>query len=419
MAIPTHAKYTLREREEKTAYLMVLPALLIVLLVAIYPLGSAIFTSFTDATFAGDHPGRFVGIRNYADLLSISFRVSRPVGKDARGAVLFEPQSTLFHRVEVYRLTASSFGGLKKSGVPNETLVRLESLKRRSFEGRSVFQSAVEERLGPADRHYLTEVVENAQRTSYRYSSIGQLSLFGVRLVIGARDKDFLIAVGNTLLFTIVTVSMETILGLLLALLINRRFPGRGVMRALMLLPWAVPIAVASRMWEWMFGATRTGFFNVVFQMLGLGNGQIPFLQMSSWQLPAMCIIDIWKTTPFMALLILAGLQQIPAELYEACEVDGVGRLRQLFAITLPLVRQAIAVALVFRTLDALRVFDLFQIVLGESKYSMASFTYYELIQSRAAGYSSASGVLIFIVVFAFAILYTRLLGVNAESDLG
>jgi len=419
MAKRSHANYTLRKREEKTAYLMVFPALLVVFVVAIYPLGSAILTSFTNATFAGDHPPSFVGLSNYTNLLSIRVRVLKPVGNDAEGELLYESPSATFPRVETFRLTASSFNELRKVGLPLTALERLKTLRRRSIQGRSEFQSAVEDRLGSQAKQYLAKVVDNAQRTTYRYSSIGQLSLFGARIVIGARDGDFLIAVGNTLLFTIVTVAMETVLGLLLALLINRKFSGRGAMRALMLLPWAVPTAVSSRMWEWMFGATRTGFFNVVFQKLGLGNGQIPFLQLPSWQLPAMCVIDIWKTTPFMALLILAGLQQIPAELYEACEVDGVGRVRQLFAITLPLLRQAIAVALVFRTLDALRVFDLFQIVLGESKYSMASFTYYELIQSRAAGYSSASGVLIFIVVFAFAILYTRLLRVNAESDLG
>jgi trehalose/maltose transport system permease protein len=118
-----------------------------------------------------------------------------------------------------------------------------------------------------------------------------------------------------------------------------------------------------------------------------------------------------------MALLILAGLQLIPLELYEAAEVDGVTRTRRFWRITLPLLRQTLAVALVFRTLDALRVFDLFQIVLGESRYSMASFTYYQLIQNRAAGYSAASGVVIFILIFAFAILYTRILGFHASGQ--
>lgn len=419
MTSPFHANASLQKREAMTGYAMVIPALLIVSIVAIYPLGSAIVTSFTNSVFAGNQKPRFVGLRNYVGLLAIAVRVLPATARDESSREAPHPSSGDFPRVDRYRLPSSSLTELEKSGVPMPVIDGLRSLERKVFEGRTEFQAAIEQRLGPNRQQYLAVILERAHVTSFRYTKVADLSLFGVHIVFGARDRDFLSAVLNTLFFTVVTVAMEILLGLLLALLINRRFRGRGVMRAAMLLPWAIPTAVSSRMWEWMFGSTRTGFFNVVFQKLGLANGQVPFLQLSSWQLPAMFIIDIWKTTPFMALLILAGLQQIPVELYESCEVDGIGRLRRLLSITLPLLRQAIAVALVFRTLDALRVFDLFQIVLGESKYSMASFTYYELIQSRAAGYSSASGVLIFVVVFVFALLYTRVLGVNAESDLG
>jgi trehalose/maltose transport system permease protein len=166
-------------------------------------------------------------------------------------------------------------------------------------------------------------------------------------------------------------------------------------------------------MWEWMLNPTRTGLFNVVFQKLGLGSGQIPFLVESTWQLPAMITIDVWKTTPFMALLLLAGLQLIPRDLYEAADVDGAGKVRQFFAVTLPLLRPTLAVALVFRTLDAVRVFDLFQIVLQKKKFSMASFAYYQLIDGQTIGYSSASSVIIFILITIFAIVYIRLLGVE------
>jgi trehalose/maltose transport system permease protein len=198
-------------------------------------------------------------------------------------------------------------------------------------------------------------------------------------------------------------------------MVVNANFPGRGIMRAVMLVPWAIPTAVSSRMWEWMFGPTRTGLFNVVFQILGLGDGQIPFLSSEAWQLPAMIIIDVWKTTPFMALLLLAGLQLIPGDLYEAADVDGASKLRQFWSVTLPLLRPTLAVALVFRTLDAVRVFDLFQIVLAQTRYSMASYAYYGLIDAQAMGYSSATSVVIFAVITIFAILYIRMLGVESE----
>jgi trehalose/maltose transport system permease protein len=164
-----------------------------------------------------------------------------------------------------------------------------------------------------------------------------------------------------------------------------------------------------------MFNSNRTGFFNVIFQQLGLGDGQIAFLELDAWQVPAMIAIDVWKTTPFMALLVLAGLQLIPGDVYEAADVDGASKWRQFWSITLPLLRPTLAVALVFRTLDALRVFDLFQIVLAQSRYSMASFAYYQLIENRAAGYSSASSVIIFLLIFVFAIIYIRTLGVESE----
>jgi trehalose/maltose transport system permease protein len=168
-------------------------------------------------------------------------------------------------------------------------------------------------------------------------------------------------------------------------------------------------------MWEWMFSSTRVGLINVVFQKLSLGNGQIPFLASETWQVPAMIIIDVWKTTPFMALLLLAGLQIISKDLYEAANVDGAGKLRQFWSITLPLLRPTIAVALVFRTLDAVRVFDLFQIVLAQKRYSMASYAYYELINGQRMGYSSAASVVIFVVITIFAIGYIRLLGVDSD----
>ena len=159
--------------------------------------------------------------------------------------------------------------------------------------------------------------------------------------------------------------------------------------------------------------APEQGFFNVVFQIFGLGNGQTAFLADSAWQLPAMIAIDVWKTTPFMALLLLAGLQLIPGDLYEAADVDGASKLRQFWSITLPLLRPTLAVALVFRTFDAIRVFDLFQIVLAQKRYSMASYAYYELINGQRMGYSSATSVVIFIMITVFAVIYIRLLGVE------
>jgi trehalose/maltose transport system permease protein len=244
---------------------------------------------------------------------------------------------------------------------------------------------------------------------------VAQFNILGNQYVIGATEPDFIRAIKDTLVFTVVSVILETILGLGIALVVNSGFKGRGVMRATMLVPWAIITVVSARIWQGMLGATRTGFLNVILDGLGLGNGQMAFLREASLQLPAIIAVDVWKTTSFMALLLLAGLQTIPWDLYEAADVDGASKLRQFRSITLPLLMPALTVALIFRTLDALRVFDVFQVLLGRTRYSMATFAQDQLIQYQAAGMSSAASVIIFIMILVFAVLYIRALGVKTE----
>jgi len=251
-----------------------------------------------------------------------------------------------------------------------------------------------------------------------RYRPVAEFSLFGSRYAVGATDPDFILSVRDTLFFTIATVLLELVLGLGIALVINgfgARSVTRALLMAIMLVPWAIPTAVSSRIWQFMFQSSRAGFFNMMAWRLGLGDGNTAFLSEAAFQMPAMILIDVWKTVPFMALLLMAGLQLISGEVYEAASVDGASKARTFFSITLPLLKGTIAVALIFRTLDALRVFDVFQIVLAQSRYSMASYSYYQLINNRAMGYSSASSVLIFLLILIFAIIYIRSLGVESE----
>ena len=165
-----------------------------------------------------------------------------------------------------------------------------------------------------------------------------------------------------TVKFTAITVSIELVLGLIIALVVNSGFKGRGVMRAVMLVPWAIPTVVAAQMWKWMyddvFGVVNDG-------LVRLHVIDRPVAWISEEPLAAVAAVDIWKTTPFVALLLLAGLQVIPHELYEAADVDGASKWNQFWKITLPLLVPAILVTLIFRTLDALRVFDVFYVFFG------------------------------------------------------
>lgn len=348
----------LQKKEERLAVLLLTPTFIILFVIAIYPLGSVFYNSLTNRKFASSQEISFIGLENYSNLLSLTIKELPPV---------INPET-------------------EEPEIDPET-------------GEVVYERAI----------------QVLPRDPKRYRELYQFSLFGKQYVIGATDRDFVRAIGDTFAFTVVTVILETVIGLGVAMVVNTKFKGRGVMRAIMLVPWAIPTAVSSRMWEWMFNSTRTGFINVVFQYLNLGNGQIPFLVDSKWQIPAMITIDVWKTTPFMALLLLAGLQLIPNDLYEAADVDGASKIRQFFSVTLPLLRPTLAVALVFRTLDAVRVFDLFQIVLQNTRYSMASFAFYNLIDSQSMGYSSASSVIIFLMITIFAVIYIRLLGVDDD----
>lgn len=351
----------LARKEERNAYLLLLPTIIVIIVIAFYPLVSVFVSSFTNRIFASSEPTTYVGIQNYRTLLSLRIRQLEPIINPETGQPETDPET-----------------------------------------GEVIYQSPID--VLP------TEPI--------RYKEVTQFSILGNQYVVGATDPDFVLSVRDTIVFTIFTVFFELILGIGIALVINTfaaESITRAVLMAVMLIPWAIPTAVSSRMWQYMFGSTRTGFFNTVFYYLGISDGQTPFLTDPQFQMPCMIIIDVWKTTPFMVLLIIAGLQLIPQDVYEAADVDGASRWRQFWSMTLPLLRPTLAVALVFRTLDALRVFDVFQIVLAQSRYSMASFTYYELINNRAMGYSSASSVLIFLLILGFTVIYLRNVGVKTQ----
>lgn len=279
------------KRTERLAWLFILPTLLVVLLVAGYPLFNTIYVTFFDAKLGSSRAWEYVGIENYTDLLS------------------------------------------------------------------------------------------NANWWS---------------------------SVGNTLRFTVASVVLELLLGLGIAVVVNSKFPGRGLMRTAMLVPWAIPTAVSSQMWKWMyhdvFGVVNDFFTRIV----PLLPQKIAWVAADNTAIWALVAVDVWKTTPFMALLLLAGLQLIPADIYEAAAVDGATGWRQFVTITLPMLRPAIVVALIFRTLDALRVFDVIWIMTSGAfgTESMATFNQRQLIQFQKLGYGSTVSVAIFVVIGIFVVLY-------------
>jgi ABC-type sugar transport system permease subunit len=239
----------------------------------------------------------------------------------------------------------------------------------------------------------------------------------GFRNYIDAlEDPRFRGALMHTLFFAVTSVTLELVIGLWLALALNRAFRGRGLVRAAVLVPWAIPTVVSALLWRFMFEG-QTGIVNAVLSNIGLVKEPIVwFIQPESAWVPVI-LADVWKTTPFVALLLLAGLQNIDTSLYEAARIDGASAWRQFRYVTLPLLRPAILVALIFRTLDAFRVFDLVYALTGggpgTSTEPIALYTFNALLQNLQFGYGSALSVIVFLVTFGLAVIYIRFLGAD------
>jgi trehalose/maltose transport system permease protein len=280
----------LQRRQTRLAWLLLLPSLAVVALVALYPLGKTVFQSFTDQEFLALEPAKWVGFDNY---------------------------KTLWH------------------------------------------------------------------------------------------DTLFRDSIWTTIKFSLITVTIEFALGLAIALVVNSNFKGRGLMRAVMLVPWAIPTVVAAQMWKWMLDDTF-GVINDLGVRAHVLSHSHAWIADPSTALGAVCAVDIWKTTPFVALLLLAGLQVIPQDLYEAAEVDGASALQQFWKITFPLLQPAILVTLIFRTLDALRVFDVFYVFFGNrpDTQTMAIYAQSTIVGDGHVGYGAAVSVVIFLIIAIFVVIY-------------
>lgn len=231
--------------------------------------------------------------------------------------------------------------------------------------------------------------------------------------VYGAMDR-LINAFINTSLFTLVCVVLETILGVSMALIMAKAFRGRGLIRAAILVPWAIPTIVSAMMWKLIFNTS-----GVANKVLGLTDTPILWLADNKYSQMAIIAADVWKTAPFIGLLTLAGLQTIPNEVYEAAKVDGANAWQTFVRITLPMVKPALVVAVLFRTLDTLRMFDLPYGMIGPNKYSvetLSMFAYQEAMQTRY-GPAAAYSIVLFFYIVLVAFLFVKLLGADVVGD--
>ncbi|MEZ4523304.1 MAG: sugar ABC transporter permease [Thermomicrobiales bacterium] len=228
-------------------------------------------------------------------------------------------------------------------------------------------------------------------------------------------DDDFRNTIWVTIRFTLITITAEFILGLIVALVVNSQFKGRGLMRTAMLVPWAIPTVVSAQMWAWMYNDIYGVFNDLLNARLGLIDQNIAWIANPDYALWAVAAVDIWKTTPFVSLLLLAGLQVIPEDIYEAARVDGANKIQQFYKITLPLLMPAVLVTLIFRTLDSLRVFDVFFVMFGARRDTMPMAVYAQntIVAFSRTGYGSAISVAIFLIIAIFVVIYVTTLRVE------
>lgn len=460
---------SLSSRDSRLAWNLLIPTIIILILVAARPLERTFIASLTDQRFAGGESNvtNFIGLSNYGALLG--FRIDNiPCETTEDGTCKTEEveieniqtQEIAIDNAALRDILAKLVAGERVAGVANllnaigqpdiiqnaiddesvDIAATMQSLDGERPLGTTMLQSMLNvsypdvaiNRLiavNGATAQVEVTVIETQQEIVYPrprdvvgddyrelgFTPVNSFDIFGSHYVLSARDANFITAIGNTLFFAFVSVSLELVLGMIIALTVNSKFSGRGLMRAAMLVPWAIPTVVSARLWEVMLRDNQSGVINNIMMNLGILQQPAAWLANPDIQILSLIFVDVWKTTPFFALLLLAGLQTIPADIYEAADVDGASKVRQFFNITLPLLRPTIAVALVFRTLDAVRAFDVFDVLLGKKLQSMATYNSFVLIENQDFGYASAVGVTMFIIIFTFTIIYVRALGVEAD----
>ena len=264
--------------------------------------------------------------------------------------------------------------------------------------------------------------LENIGESTYHMVGLdnyfGAYGVFNFAAADGFWKTDWGMAIRNTFAFAIVSVALETLLGVIFALVLNAEFKGRAFVRAAVLVPWAIPTIVSAKMWSWIMH-DQFGGMNALLKSWGVIHANVAWTADPDYALWSVVLVDVWKTTPFMALLTLAALQMLPKDCYEAAHVDGIHPVRVFFKVTLPLIWPALMVAVIFRLLDALRVFDIIYVMTSNSvsTISMSGFVRREIVDNNYVGYGSAASTVLFLIIAACTLAYLKVSRVDLGGD--
>ena len=221
------------------------------------------------------------------------------------------------------------------------------------------------------------------------------------------QDKTMLTSLVFTVGFTVVSVILETVLGMACALIMNRTFKGQGFVRAMILIPWCIPTIVSGLMWSYMFSES----FGVINQALkAIGLSPVMWVTGVKGAVSSMIIADVWKTSPYMSLLLLSGLKTVPGDIYEAASIDGAGKIQQFFFITLPVIKPVVLVSVMFRTIQSFRIYDLVKVLTdggpNNVTQSLTMYTMKQYFTFGDLGYGAALAVLTFAVSLMIAMFF-------------
>ncbi|WP_280769766.1 sugar ABC transporter permease [Salipaludibacillus daqingensis] len=431
--------------EKQLGYLMVMPALILIAAITLWPVAQSFWNSMFD--YRLNDPTRNqttlsyqIDMETYANNYFYIDRDLEALENDAEGTDLQLVVSELREDIDSFHTEIIENPDLQEQyEIVDEMVMNFEPVNDRDLRYGDLDSDFAQDYSGTLQSaqdtftETLAEVDDEGLESSLTQAS-SALSSVDRSIIkpnfIGLKnygkyfsDARMWSAMGNTVFFTVVSVFFELTIGLAVALVINRAFIGRGAVRAAVLIPWAIPTAVSAMMWSYLYDG-QSGVIAHYFSQIGLISDASTLLSTGSGAMFSIILADVWKTMPYMALLLLAGLQTIPDALYEAAEVDGANKWQRFMNITLPMLKSAILVALLFRTLDAFRVFDLIYVLTGggpaNSTESISVYAYQVLFAQSNFGEGSVLSVIVFLSVALISILFIKLIGSDLfESKTG
>ncbi|MDC3412039.1 sugar ABC transporter permease [Aquibacillus sp. 3ASR75-11] len=425
--------------EKQLGYAFVLPSLLLVFIVTLWPVAQSFYNSMfdyrlNDPTRSQRMLGSNIDLENYVDNYFYLEGQLDNLENTVQSEEATKTVTDIDEGVENYHSQLLSNDTIKqKVAKVDELLMNYKPVTDNELkynkldndfaedyrEALGTYQQQLAELSQATDDEVLSKsLIQTSELLGSMQKNILESNFVGFKNYVKYfKDQRMWKSLWNTTFFTAISIAFELVLGLGIALLINRAFKGRGLVRASVLIPWAIPTAVSAMMWGFLYDG-QSGIVGYYLEMFNLIPGASWLLSTSNGAMFSVILADIWKTTPYMALLLLAGLQTIPNSLYEASNVDGANKFQQFLNITLPLLKSSMLVALLFRTLDAFRVFDLIYVLTGggpaNGTESISIYAYETLFSQQNFGAGSVLSVIVFLCVALISFIYVKLIG----SDL-